>query len=142
MSLDVPVEMIVVLIKKHKADDHVMLTVQVGAQARFYYDRFPNIMLSAFARNMKEYEELVISGVQWRNMIAYVGPTITPENQKICKILRARGMCCMISVAQTPDKLKTKEERAAKYKEEINKRPDIIESDISTEVWKVLQSGK
>lgn len=48
----------------------------------------------------------------------------------------------MISVASTHDKLKTKEERAAKYKEEINKRPDIIESDIPAEVWKVLQLGK
>ncbi len=75
-------------------------------------------------------------------MIAYVEPVIALENQKICEMLRARGLHCMISVALTHDKLKTKEERAAKYKEEINKRPDIIESDIPTEVWKVLQLGK
>ncbi|GCB35473.1 hypothetical protein [Bacteroides faecalis] len=75
-------------------------------------------------------------------MIAYVEPAITPENQKICEMLRARGLHCMISVASTHDKLKTKEERAAEYKEEINKRPDIIESDIPAEVWKVLQLGK
>ena len=36
----------------------------------------------------------------------------------------------MISVAPRHDKLPTVEERAAKYKEEIDKRPDIIESDI------------
>ncbi|MDD3038495.1 glycerophosphodiester phosphodiesterase family protein [Bacteroides sp.] len=139
---DVPMEIVAALIKKHKADDHVMLTVHTGAQARFYYDRFPNIMMSAFARNMKEYEDLVISGVPWQNMIAYVGPTITPENRKICEMLRTRGVRCMISVAPTHDKLKTEKERAAKYKEEVNKRPDIIESDIPTEVWKVLQSGR
>ena len=30
-------------------------------------------MMSVFARNMKEFEDLSISGVPWENMIAYVG---------------------------------------------------------------------
>ena len=137
---DVPMEMIAALIKKHKADKHVMLTVHTGAQARYYYDRFPNIMMSAFARTMKEYEDLSICGVPWQNMIAYVGRSITPENKKICELLHARGVRCMISVAPTHDRLPAKEERALRYKEEINKTPDIIESDIPTEVWTVLQS--
>ena len=76
----------------------------------------------------------------WENMIAYVGHSITPENKKIVEMLHARGVRCMISVAPTHDKLPSKEERALKYKEEIDKRPDIIESDIPTEVWTVLQS--
>lgn len=137
---DVPMEMIAALIKKHKADKNVMLTVHTGAQARYYYDRFPHIMMSAFARNMKEYEDLSICGVPWKNMIAYVGHSITPENQKICELLRAHGVRCMISVAPTHDRLPSKEDRVLKYKEEINKTPDIIESDIPTEVWTVLQS--
>lgn len=137
---DVPVDMIAALIKKHKAERHVMLTVHTGAQARYYYDRFPTIMLSAFARNMKEFEDLSLSGVPWENMIAYVGHSITPANKKICEMLHARGVRCMISVAPTHDKLSLKEERTSKYKEEIDKEPDIIESDIPTEIWIVLQS--
>lgn len=137
---DVPMAMIAALIKKHKAERHVMLTVHTGAQARYYYDRFPTIMMSAFARNMKEFEDLSISGVPWENMIAYVGHSITPENKKIVEMLHARGVRCMISVAPTHDRLPSKEERALKYKEEIDKKPDIIESDIPTEVWTVLQS--
>lgn len=137
---DVPMDMIAALIKKHKAEKYVMLTVHTGAQARYYYDRFPTIMMSAFARNMKEFEDLSISGVPWENMIAYVGHSITPANKKICEMLHARGVRCMISVAPTHDKLSSKEERASKYKEEIDKKPDIIESDIPTEVWTVLQS--
>lgn len=132
--------MIAALIKKHRAEKHVMLTVHTGAQARYYYDRFPDIMMSVFARNMKEFEDISISGVPWENMIAYVGRTLTPENSKICEMLHVYGVRCMISVAPTHDKLPTIEERAAKYKEEIDKRPDIIESDIPTEVWKVLHS--
>lgn len=139
---DVPLDRIVELIKKHNAEDHVMLTVHTGAQARYYYDRFPNIMFSVFARNVKEYEDMVIAGVPWENMIAYVGPTIDEKNEEIVKKLRADGVRCMVSYAPTIDKLKTVEERKAEYVKGISITPDIIESDIPTEVWHVLPVEK
>lgn len=137
---DVPFEMIVDVIKKYHAVDHVMLTVHTGAQARYYYDRLPGIMMSAFCRNMKEYEDMKISGVPWSNMIAYVGPTINPENEKIVELLHADGVRCMISVAPTHDKLTTAEERTVNYLQEIEKRPDIIESDRPLEIGKVIKN--
>ncbi len=137
---DVPMEMIVALIKKHKAADHVMLTVHTGAQARYYHDRIPAIMMSVFSRNNQEYEDLVISGVPWRNMIAYVGKTIDNTNIKLVESLHANGVRCMISVAPTHDNLLSKEERRAAYLEEINKNPDIIESDIPLEIGEILTS--
>lgn len=137
---DVPFAMVADLIRTHKAECHVMLTVHTGAQARYYYDRFPDVMMSAFVRNEKEYEDVEISGVPWSHMIAYVGHTIDEKNAAICKKLHKKGVRCMISVAPTHDRLPTTSERAGKYKEEIMKRPDIVESDIPTEIWKVLQS--
>lgn len=137
---DVPLEMTAALIKRLHAEDHVMLTVHNGQQARFYYDRFPTIMFSVFSRTMKEYEDIAASGVPWKNMIAYVGPTINAENAKIVDILHAKGVRCMISVAPTHDKLATSEERRKAYLEEISKNPDIIESDIPTEIWNASHS--
>lgn len=134
---DVPFNMIVDIIKKCNAENHIMLTVHTGAQARYYYDRLPNVMFSVFARNAKEYDDMVISGVPWRNMIAYVGPTIDDKNSNIVEKLHRDGVRCMTSLAPTHDKLQSKEERAEKYKMEIEKKPDIIESDIPTEVWAV-----
>lgn len=139
---DVPLEMIVDLVKKCNAESHVMITVHTGAQARYYYDRLPNIMFSAFARNNKEYEDIAISGVPWESMIAYVGPTIDDKNKHIVKQLHDKGVDCMTSLAPTHDKLETAEERAIEYKKEIEKKPDIIESDLPTEVWKVLNNYK
>jgi len=136
---DVPMEMIAALIKRLQAEDHVMVTVHTGAQARYDYDRFPDIMLSAFARTKAEYEDLAISGVPWQNMIAYIGPTINSENKPIVDSLHAHGVRCMISVAPTVDKLGSACERQRAYLEEIEKQPDIIESDIPTEIWKALQ---
>lgn len=137
---DVPLQMIVALIKKLHAENHVMLTVHNGEQARYYYDRFPGIMLSAYARNDKDYEDIDKSGVPWENMIAYVGATINSENSQIVESLHAKGVRCMTSVAPTHDKLTTADARAKAYLEEINKQPDIIESDIPTEIWRALQS--
>jgi glycerophosphoryl diester phosphodiesterase len=136
---DVPFDKIVALIKKHKAQSHVMLTIHTGAQARYYYDRLPGIMMSVFARNDREYEDIAISGVPWKYMIAYVGPTIDDTNRHIVEKLHSHGVRCMVSLAPTHDKLKTAVERQAAYKEEIKKLPDIIESDIPTEIWKTVQ---
>jgi glycerophosphoryl diester phosphodiesterase len=138
---DVPMNMIAELIKKHQAENHVMLTVHTGAQARYYYDLFPDIMLSVFSRNAKEYEDISISGVPWKNMIAYVGHTINDTNRDIVDMLRTKGVRCMISFAPTHDKLKSVDERQKAYVEELKKKPDIIESDLPIEVWGVLQSN-
>lgn len=137
---DVPMNMIVDIIKKCDAENYIMLTVHTGAQARYYYDHFPNIMLSAFMRNKKEYEDMAISGIPWKNMIAYVGHTIDEKNKVIVETLHEKGVKCMISVAPTHDKLESEIERAIAYKQEIDKKPDIIESDYPIEVWKVLNN--
>jgi len=138
---DVPMWMTAALIKKLHGERNVMLTVHNGAEARYYYDRFPNIMMSAFVRNTKEYEDMCSAGVPWSNIIAYIGTSLNAENQKIYEALHSKGVRCMISLAPTDDKLATSTERAAKYKEEIDTKPDIIESDIPTEVWRVLQTS-
>lgn len=137
---DVPLHMIVDLIRKHDAQNHVMLTVHTGAQARYYYDRLPNIMFSAFARNEKEYADMEISGVPWQHMIAYVGWTIDEKNEDVVRKLRENGVKCMISLAPSHDKIKDTNERDARYLEEIHKRPDIIESDLPIELWHVLNN--
>ncbi|MDR1516637.1 MAG: glycerophosphodiester phosphodiesterase family protein [Dysgonamonadaceae bacterium] len=137
---DVPMEMIAALIKKCNAQDYIMLTVHTGAQARFYYDRFPGIMLSAFVRDNKEYEDMAISGVPWKNMIAYIGATIDEKNRDLVEKLHNHGVRCMLSFAPTHDRLKTPAERATAYKKEIALKPDIIESDIPTEVWKAINN--
>lgn len=138
---DVPLPLIVALIKRLKAEKHVMLTVHTGAQARYYHDRLPNIMFSAFCRNQKEFDDIAISGVPWNRMIAYVGPAIDETNIDIVNKLHALGVKCMISLAPTHDKLKDKASRAAAYREEIIRRPDIIETDRPAELWQELMKS-
>lgn len=138
---DVPHQMIVDLIQKHKAEKYVMLTVHTGAQARYYHDRLPGIMLSVAVRNDAEYEDIDISGVPWENMIAYVGQSINESNRHIVEKLHANGVRCMVSFAPTHDRLRTTEQRMAAYLREVENsvyKPDIIESDYPVEVWSVF----
>ena len=136
---DVPHEMIVDLIKKCDAERHIMLTVHSGAQARYYYDRLPDVMFSAHIRNQKEYDDYVISGVPWESMIAYVGPTINEKNKALVDKLNSHGVRCMVSFSPTHDRLESAEERAVKYEEELSTHPDIIETDYPVELWMVIQ---
>ncbi len=137
---DVPPEMTARLIRKLRAHRHVMLTVHNGEQAAFYHERFPRIMLSAFARTPEEYASIAASGVPWKNMIAYVGRSITPENRAIVEMLHEKGVRCMISVAPTHDKLTDRAERLKEYRKEIGLQPDIIESDYPLDVWSALNA--
>ena len=137
---DVPMQMIVDLIKEKKVQNYVMLTVHTGAQARFFYDRLPSVMLSVFARNDAEYEDIAISGVPWENMIAYVGPKIDNSNKHIVEKLHAKGVRCMVSYSPTHDKIRSTEQRMAAYIKEVENsvyKPDIIESDYPVDVWNI-----
>lgn len=137
---DVPMQMIVDLIKDKKVQNYVMLTVHTGAQARFFYDRLPGVMLSVFARNDAEYEDIAISGVPWENMIAYVGPKIDNSNKHIVEKLHAKGVRCMVSYSPTHDKIRSTEQRMAAYIKEVENsvyKPDIIESDYPVDVWNI-----
>ncbi|MGL4292366.1 MAG: glycerophosphodiester phosphodiesterase family protein [Bacteroidales bacterium] len=138
---DVPLWMIVDLIKKHKAEQWVMVTVHSGQEARYYYEHFPNIMMSAFVRNWAEYNDMSRAGVPWKNMMAYVGPTLKPENQGLYDKLRSHGVRCMVSYSPTHDKYTDKQKRKEAYAKEISLRPDVIESDIPTEIWSVMKKN-
>lgn len=135
---DVPMHMIAELIGKHEAERHVMITVHTGAQARYYYDRYPNIMLSVFSRNESEFHDISISGVPWKNMIAYVGPTINENNRAIVTQWNDRGVRCMVSFSPTHDKLTDISARKKNYIQELELKPGIVESDYPTEVWHCL----
>lgn len=136
---DVPLWMTVELIKKHKAEQWVMVTVHNGQEARYYYENCPGIMMSAFVRNWSEYQDISRAGVPWKNMIVYVGPTMKPEYKQMYDLLRKNGVRCMVSFSPTHDKYPEKQKRAEAYAKEVALNPDVIESDIPTEVWKAVK---
>jgi glycerophosphoryl diester phosphodiesterase len=136
---DVPLAMTAALIKKHKADAFVMLTVHSAAEAKYYLSQNKNHTFSAFIRNMKEYEDYEKAGVPFTQMIAYIGPHVKPENKELYALLNKKGTMCMISAASSYDKLKTAEERKAAYIAIAKDGASILESDLPIEAAEAVK---
>lgn len=136
---DVPFSMIKRMIRNHKADAFIMLTVHSPEQARDYYDDNKDRMFSTFIKTKQELEGYEKAGIPAANMIAYIGPTVRPENQELYQLLNARGIMCMISAASTYDKLPNQAERAAAYRAIIQDGASILESDRPIEVAEALK---
>ncbi|TPE42431.1 glycerophosphodiester phosphodiesterase family protein [Pontibacter mangrovi] len=130
---DVPLEMTAALLEKHKAAGHVMVTVHNAAQAKFYFQRNPELMFSAFVKTKEALQEYERAGVPWSHMIAYIGPENKPENKEMYDLLHARGVMCMISAASTYDRLSNPVERRKAYQEIFTGGADILETDLPVE---------
>lgn len=132
---DVPLEMISDLLKRLDAC-HVMVTVHSPSEALFYHKRNPETMFSAFIRNLDEFHGYDQAGILWENYIAYVGRMFSEEHKEVYRLLHDRGVCCMISLAPTADKITDIEERNKAYRNAILMTPDIIETDFPQELVK------
>lgn len=135
---DVPLAMVAELIRRHKAEAFVMLTVHSPAEARYYLSRNPKSMFSAFIRNKTELAAYEAAGVPFSQLIAYIGPLVKPENKEMYTLLNAKGTMCMISAASSYDKQPTQEERRQSYRAIIEDGASILESDRPIEVAEAI----
>ena len=119
---------IIVFIETEKPVN-VMYTVHNASQARYYLDRKPDAMFSCWCKNREEFDNYEKAGIPWKQVMAYVGPKMKPEQQPLYDALHRNGVMCMISVAPTHDRAKTETEKTAGYRSEISTRPDVIETD-------------
>ncbi len=125
---DVPLEVMAAFIEKEQPVN-VMYTVHTPEQARFYLDREPNAMFSCWCKNMEEFKAYEQAGIPWKQVMAYVGARMLPEQQPLYDALHQVGVMCMISVAPTHDRAKSDKEKVAGYRRDIQTSPDVIETD-------------
>lgn len=138
---DVPPEITDRIIKEHKAGSFVMVTVHNAGQAKFYFDKDPNRMMSAFVKTEKALKEYEAAGIPWKNMIAYIGSENKPENKVLLELLHQRKVKCMISAAPVYDKLATTGQRAKAYQDIFRSGADILESDLPVEVAQAITTS-
>ena len=136
---DVPLEMTAKLIQRLAVTGHVMVTVHTAEQAAFYLERIPDIMFSAFVRNLDEFNSYVTAGIPWSQVMAYVGPEWREDQQELYEKLHHAGVKYMISTAPSADHLQTSEERAEAYRDIIRSGADVIESDLPVEVARAIE---
>lgn len=137
---DVPLEVTADIIKEYSAESHVMITVHSAEEARFYLERNPDSMFSAFIRNPEEFEDYQSEGIPWNQMVAYVGPRVTEENQLLYDMLHERGVMIMVGAGPSYDKLEDPSERKVAYQYVLDAGVDIIETDLPVDVARAIQS--
>ena len=136
---DVPLQMTVDIIRRLDAAGHVMVTVHTADQARYYLDRIPDIMFSAFVRTQEAFDSYVQAGIPWSQVMAYVGSEWDEGNQELYDQLHGVGVKYMISTAPFADHLESPEERAKAYRSIVRLGADVIESDMPVEVAEAVR---
>ena len=138
---DVSLQMKADIIRGLKADDHVMLTVHSAKEAQFFHKANSKLMFSAFILTVEAVREYEEAGIPWSNIMAYIGPKVKAENKELVEMLHARGVRCMISAASTYDKLVSRDERYAAYKEILQSGASVLESDLPIDVAKAINKS-
>jgi glycerophosphoryl diester phosphodiesterase len=137
---DVPLEMSANLIKKLNAYTHVMVTVHSPEQAAYYLKQNADQMLSAHIQTEEKLKSYVSSRIPFNRMIAYIGSSFKPENQRMLEQLNAEGIMCMMAAAPVFDKIKDKAERFETYKKVKQSGASILESDFPISVAEALKN--
>lgn len=138
---DVSLPMTAAIIRQYKADAFIMLTVHSPEQARYYYQDNKDRMFSVFVKTPQDLAAYEKAGIPATHMIAYIGPTVRPENQPLYRLLHAKGIMCMISAASSYDKLTSADERAEAYRAIIEDGSSILESDRPIEVGEAIRAA-
>ena len=126
------------LIREHKADAFVMVTVHSPEEAQHYLKDNKDRMFSAFIKTKEAFKEYENAQIPFTQMIAYIGPLVKPENKELYALLNKKGTMCMISAASSYDKLKSKEERKVAYRQIVEDGASILESDYPIEAAEAI----
>lgn len=130
---DAPRDLLIQLANRLKARN-VIYTVHTPEDAMECYKLDSNAHFSAWIKDLDAFEGYKATGIPMSRFIAYVvSTTIDPNNQALYDALHKEGIRCMIAMSPSHDKLPTSEERIINYKKEIEKNPDIIETDYPVE---------
>lgn len=136
---DVPFAMTAEAIRKNNAEGFLIVTVHNAEQAKFYYEKNPKIMYSAFIKSRDALEEFENAEIPWENIaVAYVGPELKQENKELYDMLHARGVKFMVSTVSSTDKVMEPEKRAQVWREIVQAGTDVLESDIPIEVAEAI----
>lgn len=137
---DLPLAATAAILKKYNAYSWVWVTVHNTEQAAFYLAQNPEQYMSMHIKDQAALEKFKSAGLPYDRMIVYIGPELKDSNQAMYQFFNRKGVMCMISAAPTYDKLKTKAERAEKYKAIFAEGASILESDLPMEVGEVIDS--
>jgi len=129
---NVPMPMLLNLIEKVQAEDHVLISSYKPEEAKFYYERNNRLMFEAFIKTEQTMREYEATGIPWKNIVAYLSQ---PGGKKaLMDQLHSREVMCIIYTTPAFEKIKDDKERLRSYPQLIRNGADILLSDRVFEV--------
>ena len=130
---DAPREMLVKLVNKLGAKNCIY-TVHNPEDAMLVYNLDKDAHFSAWMKDINAFKAYEATGIPMSRFIVYVvSPTMDPKNQELYDALHNAGVRCMTSTSPSHDKIPSSKKRIVNFKKEVEKGPDIIETDFPTE---------
>ncbi len=126
---DVPYKMVYELVNKHRAFSNILMTVHTAKIAKQFYDFDRRFVFEAFVFDMEDIAEFEAEGIPWSHVMAYTGPTDSPDRMNFYKELNRRGVKAMVSGAPSLDG-KFLEGDDSVYQQIFIHGADIIETNL------------
>jgi len=114
---------------KWKKYHNITLYCRSAEEMLYYYERNPNAMFFYEVSDSAHYEDFIKTGVPWNRIVAFVKTTMNPELQWLYDEIHRHGVKCQIAIAPAADRVKPDEARLEAYRQEIARKPDVIETD-------------
>ncbi len=135
----VSVEKVIELIRETEAEDSsIIITYNVDA-AKKVYQLAPDLLVSVSARNEEEFNWLLESGIPTKNMLAFTGTRLSPN--QLYENIHKKGIKTILGTLGNLDK-QAQARGNNLYKDWVNRGIDIIATDRPFEVAKALQLEK
>ncbi len=133
---DVPLERLLEVVTRNKAESHILISAYAPEEAKYYYEKNNKLMFEAFIKNKEQMKAFEDTGVPWTNMVAYLGQ---PKNRALYDSLHERGAMVMAYTAPVLEKNPDKVARIKSYQDLINNGIDILLADQVLEVSEAIK---
>lgn len=132
---DVSYETVIKMVRNHKAEENVILISYTVAQARKLQSLAPEMLISATARNMKEWNWLLEAGMDFSKIIAFTGTTLS-DKELLEAIHKENALSILGTLGNLDKRAETRGDHL--YQQWLRDGYDMFSSDRPEELWKSI----
>ncbi|MDT0559103.1 glycerophosphodiester phosphodiesterase family protein [Ichthyenterobacterium sp. W332] len=99
---NVDVSEVIDVIRNEEAEDHCILITYDLEQAKKAYELAPELLLSVSARNFKEWNTLINSGIPFQNMLAFTGTRLSDTS--LFDAIHSKDVLCILGTLGNLDR--------------------------------------
>lgn len=132
---DISYEKVIAMVREYKAEDNVILISYTVAQARKLQSLAPEMIVSATARNMKEWGWLQEAGLNFKKVVVFTGTKLS--DKEVLNAIHSENALTVLGTLGNLDK-RAEARGDHLYREWLDDGYDLFSTDRPEEMWKAL----